>query len=96
MREKLQFDWDAEKAMSNLRDHGVAFQKATKVFYDSFAIEDIDDREYYDEERVNRIGMCEGTILHVTYTERGDVLRIISARQAEKHEQDNYYRENAR
>jgi hypothetical protein len=40
--------------------------------------------------------MCEGVILHVTYTERGKLIWIISARRAVKHEQDDYYRENAR
>jgi uncharacterized DUF497 family protein len=40
------------------------------------------------------LGMC-GVILHVTYTERGERIRIISARRAERHEQDDYYRENA-
>ena len=39
---------------------------------------------------------CEGVILHVTYTERGKLKWIISARRAERHEQDDYYRENAR
>ena len=65
------------------------------MFRDPFAIEQIDDREYYGEERVNLIGMGEGTLLHITYTERGEHIRIISARQAEKHEQDDYYRENS-
>jgi uncharacterized DUF497 family protein len=39
--------------------------------------------------------MCEGVILHVTYTERGNRMRVISARKARPHEQDDYYRENA-
>ena len=46
----------------------------------------VDNREDYGEERINLIGMCDGILLHVTYTERGDVIRIVSARQAEKHE----------
>jgi len=40
--------------------------------------------------------MWQGVILHVTYTERGDPTWIISARRATRHEQDDYYRENAR
>ena len=40
-------------------------------------------------------GMCDGVILHVTYTDLGERIRIISARRAERHEQDNYYRQNA-
>jgi uncharacterized DUF497 family protein len=89
------FQWDTEKAAANLRHHGVAFDTAITAFRDPFAIEWIDDRENNDGERVNRLGMCDGTLLHVTYTERGDRIRIISARQAERHEQDHYYRENA-
>jgi hypothetical protein len=59
------------------------------------AVEWIDDRGDYGEERLNVMGLCEGVLLHMTYTERGDRLRLISARRAEKHEQDRYYRENA-
>ena len=71
--------------------HGIAFDKAVKTFSDSFAIEWIDQ----SEERWNLLGMCEGVILHVTYTERSEGIRIISARRAERHEQDRYYRQNA-
>jgi uncharacterized DUF497 family protein len=78
------FQWDTGKAAANERSHGVAFEKAINAFRDPFAIERIDDREDYGEERVNLIGMCDATILHVTYTERGEHIRIISARQAEK------------
>lgn len=90
------FEWDAEKAAANLRSHGVAFHKAIQAFRDPFAIEWIDEHDNYAEERVNLLGMCGGVILHVTYTERGDRIRIISARRAEKHEQDYYYSENSR
>ena len=89
------FQWDAEKAAVNLRWHGVAFEKALLVFRDAFAIERIDDRVDYGEERFNLIGMCDGAILQVNYTERAGQIRIISARQAENHEQDEYYRENS-
>jgi uncharacterized DUF497 family protein len=90
------FEWRAEKAAANWRDHGVTFNQAATAVGDPFAIEAIDEREDYDEERVNLIGMCNGVLLHVTYTERGERIRIISARRAEKHEQDNYFRTNAR
>jgi uncharacterized DUF497 family protein len=89
------FDWDNTKAAANWRDHGVAFDQAVRAFRDPFAVETIDDREDYGEERINLLGMCDGVILHVTYTERGDRIRIISARRAERHEQDFYYRENS-
>jgi uncharacterized DUF497 family protein len=90
-----EFEWRPQKAVTNLRDHGVSFEQASKAFRDPFAIELLDAREAYGEERVNLIGMCDGTLLHVTYTERGERIRIISARRAERHEQNEYYRENA-
>jgi len=89
------FEWDDDKAATNLQRHGVAFDQAVRAIKDPFAIEGFDDREDYGEERVNLVGMCGDTLLHVTYTERGDRIRIISARWAERHEQDQYYRENA-
>src|ERR1700688_1940427 len=88
------FAWDRKKAAANWRDHGVTFDQAAKAVRDPFAIEAIDERENYGEERVNLIGMCEGVLLHVTYTERDERLRIISARRAQRHEQDNYFRAN--
>ena len=64
-----QFEWHDEKAAENLRNHGVAFEKAVNAFADPFAIEWIDRSEAYGEERWNLLGRCEGVILHVTYTE---------------------------
>jgi uncharacterized DUF497 family protein len=90
------FEWRKEKAAANWRDHGVTFDQAVRAVRDPFAIEAIDDREAYGEERMNLIGMCEGVLLHVTYTERDERIRIISARRTEKHEQSNYFRANAR
>jgi uncharacterized protein len=89
------FEWDSNKAASNWRSHGVTFDQAVVAVSDPFAIEWIDSRETYGEERINLLGMCEGVILHVTYTERGERIRIISARRAERDEQDHYYRENS-
>lgn len=89
------FEWDAEKATTNWRAHGVTFDQAARATGDLFSIEWVDEREDYGEERVNLLGMCDGVLLHVTYTERGERIRIISARRAERHEQDHYYRENS-
>lgn len=73
----------------------MSFEQAARVFRDPFAIELLDDREDYGEERLNLIGMYDGILLHVTYTERGERIRIISARRAERHEQDDCDRENS-
>lgn len=68
---------------------------AIKVFNDPFAIERLDDREDYGEDRFILIGTAESTVLTVIYTERNGRNRIISARQATKHEKDNYFIENS-
>lgn len=91
----IEFEWDNDKAALNLSLHGVPFHLAVKAFSDHFTVEWIDDRLDYGEERINLLGMCKDVILHVTYTERGERIRIISARRAEKHEQEHYYRENS-
>ena len=91
-----EFEWHDAKAARNRRDHGVTFEQAVLAFHDPFAIEAIDTREAHGEERVNLIGLCEGVLLHVTYTEREARIRIISARRAENHEQNHYYRANTR
>jgi uncharacterized protein len=91
----LEFEWDQEKAKANLRLHGVSFELAQTVFRDAFAVERLDDREDYAKERFIIIGMAAGqVILFVVYTERGDRIRIISARRATQHEEEDYLRQN--
>jgi uncharacterized protein len=63
----MEFEWDDAKAARNLRDHGVGFAQAAAACRDPFAVEWIDDRHHYGEERVNLLGMCEGVILHVKH-----------------------------
>lgn len=89
-----EFAWDDAKAAENLRKHGVSFELATQAFRDPFAVEWIDEREAYGEERTILLGMADGTLLVVVYTERGDRRRLISARRATRHEQNLYYSEN--
>jgi len=90
------FEWDDAKAAANWRRHGVAFEHAIEAIRDPFAVEWIDNRQDYGEERLNLLGMRQGTLLHVAFAERGERIRIISARRAERHEQDRYFKENAR
>jgi uncharacterized DUF497 family protein len=90
------FEWDNNKAASNIRDHaGVTFEQAATAFSDPFAVEWLDKRQDYGEERSVLLGMTGGQLLYVAYTERGDNIRIISARRATRHEQDIYFRQNA-
>ena len=89
-----EFERDAAKAAANRRKHGVGFEFATAAFRDMFAIEWLDDREHHGEARMVLLGMAEGTLLVVVHVERGDRVRLISARRATRNEQDLYFREN--
>jgi uncharacterized protein len=89
------FEWDRSKAASNRAKHGISFEEAKGVFQDAFAIEELDGRKDYDEERYTLIGMAGYKLLFVVYTERGEKIRLISAREADKDEQDEYYRQKA-
>jgi len=89
-----EFQWDDQKAAENYAKHGVSFEMARDVFKDPFALEWLDDRENYGEERYGLIGMAEGRLLFVAFTMRGDAIRIISARGAEPHEQKRYHDDN--
>lgn len=92
----VEFEWDDAKAAANLRLHGVSFEFARAVFKDPFAIEFLDDREDYGEERFLLIGMAQrAALLFVAYTEREGRIRIISARRATRREQEEYFKENA-
>jgi uncharacterized DUF497 family protein len=87
----VRFEWDDEKAQANLEKHGVSFGEATEVFYDPNALESYDAEHSTDESRFFIIGLSSRRLLYVVYAERdGDVVRIISARQAVKREQEDY------
>lgn len=88
------FQWDDAKAASNIVDHGVTFEAARGVFKDPFALDWLDERENYGEDRYAIIGMSEKQLLYVAYTMRGDSIRIISARGAEPYERRQYHEEN--
>jgi uncharacterized DUF497 family protein len=91
----LNFEWNKSKARDNFAKHGVSFELAKRVFDDPFAVEFLDDREDYDEERFVIMGMVDRQILFVAYAERKVAIRIISARRATKHEQEIYNEENS-
>jgi hypothetical protein len=88
------FAWDDNKAVANYTDHGVTFEAARDVFADPFAIEWLDEREDYGEDRYVILGMVENRLLYVAYTIRREKIRIISARGAEPHERRQYHEEN--
>jgi hypothetical protein len=90
------FEWDDAKAASNFLKHKVSFELARGVFADAFAIEREDTTEDYGEPRYNLLGLANSRLLFVAYTTRGEIVRIISAREAEPYERRLYHEENAR
>ena len=86
----MKFEWDPNKAASNVVKHDVSFATAMHVFVDPFLCE-INDEDDGQEVRYDAVGLVEGRLLHVTYTMRRDVYRIISARAAEPHERRRYH-----
>ncbi len=86
----LTFEWDEDKAQHNLDKHGITFAGALAVFEDPRRIERSDLRWDYGEERVQVIGQSKGRVLFVVYTRRGDVIRLISVRKANRNERKAY------
>lgn len=89
------FEWDATKATSNQRKHGVSFDRAASVFTDQFMLSTPDDEHSETEERWLTLGIADNNKLLVvihTFDEinAGANIRIISAREATKQEQRQY------
>ena len=87
----LEFEWDEEKNIINQMKHGISFDRAKKVFFDSLRTVLYDCEHSLYEDRWKTIGLMGLTMLMVIYTEREGVIRIISARKAYKKEEEAYY-----
>ncbi len=88
----MNFEWDENKRIKNINQHGIDFHDAAKVF-DSETYTVVDERFDYGEIRLLTLGIVNGRILAVTHTESDDHIRIISARKGEKHEQEIYFKQ---
>jgi len=87
----MQFEWNNEKAVSNLAKYGVSFEEAKTVFDDSLYIDLSDPDHSEDEERYLIVGQSnQGRLLIVSYTERRDSVRLISAREVTRTERGAY------
>lgn len=89
----IKFEWDATKAASNKKKHGVSFDEAQSVFYDEFAVQFFDEDNSVSENRFLMLGFSdEAHLLIVCHCERdeGNIIRIISARKATKNESKYY------
>jgi uncharacterized DUF497 family protein len=87
----LEFEWDEDKAASNEKKHHVTFEEAASVFADPLAAVFDDDEHSELEQREIIIGhSVADRLLLVSFTEREDAVRIISARKATKRERRDY------
>lgn len=87
----MQFEWDPEKARRNLRKPAISFDEAATVFLDDFALTGEDPDHSIDEDRAVTFGLSNtGQLLVVSHSDRGERIRIISARLATRPERRLY------
>jgi uncharacterized DUF497 family protein len=87
----MNFTWDNRKAASNEKKHGVSFEEAKTIFNDPLYIDFYDPDHSIGEYRYILIGQSnQGRLLFVSYMERDNVIRVISARQATQSERKSY------
>lgn len=87
----LQFEWDLNKAEMNLRQHKVSFEEAATVFEDTLSITVPDPDHSLKEDRSIIVGLSScSRLLMVSHTERGNRVRIISARELTPRERKQY------
>jgi uncharacterized protein len=87
----MEFEWDDAKSEANERKHGVSFAEAMTVFGDPLALTGYDPGHSDDEDRYITMGTSiAGRLLIVSHTDRGDKVRLISAREASRRERRDY------
>ncbi len=86
------FEWDEAKRRSNLWRHGIDFADVAEVFAGE-PVTFLDDRYVYNEDRFRTLGLFRGRVVAIAHTETGNVIRLISARWASKHEEITYFKE---
>jgi len=88
---ELRFEWDERKNLINIKKHGVAFDEAENVFFDPECYEMYDEIHSFYEKRWIIVGLAGLKILKVVFTERNGIIRIISARKADKYDKEAYF-----
>ncbi len=89
--EETAFEWDADKARTNLKKHDISFDEGATIFNDPLIAAMPDPAHSEQEPRFIAIGMsANGRLLVVVFTERGDKTRLISCRRANKTETEIY------
>jgi len=91
----VNFEWDPRKAAQNRRKHGVSFHEAATVYADPLAVTYQDPDHSISEQRFITVGISNaGRLLIVAHADRGEKIRIISARKATPRERKYYEQEN--
>ncbi len=93
--DNINFSWDEKKDRKNQQKHKVSFDEAQTAFFDENALRFFDPDHSEDEDRFIMLGMSfrlRVLIVCHCYRENDSVIRIISARKADKHEQKDYWR----
>jgi uncharacterized protein len=87
----VQYIWDPKKAIGNIQKHNVSFEEAKTVFDDPLYVDLYDPDHSEEESRYLVIGKSRGgNLLIVSYTERGNAIRIITAREVTRAEREAY------
>jgi uncharacterized protein len=87
----MEFEWDENKNLENIKNHDISFEQAVKAFDDDLAIPLLDvEHSDENETRYALIGMCEIGLVFVSFTFRDENYRIISARKASRKMEEMY------
>ncbi len=92
--DRLEFEWDHKKNKANSKKHGVSFYEAKTAFYDEYAIQFLDPDHSESEDRFLLLGMSfklKTLVVCRCFRREETVVRIISARKADKDEEQAYW-----
>jgi len=89
----VKFEWDEKKCLTNVKKHKISFEQAAYAFFDPMRKEYYDDRHSkIDEDRYILLGYALNCVMLISFTEpEPDTFRIISARKADKIEEEKFY-----
>jgi len=93
--DELRFEWDKKKERINIKKHGISFEEASSAFYDEKAIQFFDPDHSEDEDRFILLGISFKLRILVVchcFRESETVVRLVSARKADRDEQKEYWR----
>jgi uncharacterized DUF497 family protein len=88
----MRFEWDEAKRRINLTRHGIDFVDVPQVF-DGLTVDLLDERYDYGERRLFTLGLLNGEVVGIGYTQRGVIIRLITVRRATRNEEITYFKE---